>query len=186
MSDMPVYLPLLIFVARICDVSVGTLRLVFVIDGRKFASSLLGFVEVVIWVLAAGGAIRYLDHPSAVIGYAGGFAAGVYVGMSIEQRIKMGSRLVRMINPDTTTRLAQELREKNWRATRVTGEGRDGPVEIVFSAVRRKRLPELLADARALAPRAVITVERVETLSGGDEQSLVPRTPFSRLGGLRK
>jgi len=185
-EEMPTYLPVLIFFARICDVSIGTIRLVFVIDGRKVIASMLGFIEVAVWVLAVGGAIRYLSYPTAVIGYAGGFAVGVYLGMALEQRIKMGARVARVINPDTSVQLAAALRDHNWRATKVEGEGRDGPVEIVYSAVRRRKLHDLVADIERLAPRAMISVERVESLSGGDSDALIPRSPFARLGGLRK
>lgn len=185
MESMPVYVPYLIFLARILDVSIGTVRLVMIIDGRRFVAAILGFVEVLVWVLAVGSAIKHLDHAGAVFGYAGGFAAGVYVGMLLEDRIKLGFRVVRAINHDRSVNLASALRERGFRATRVEGEGRDGPVELVFSAVKRRRLQALTDAIRSVAPSAMVTVERVE-VTGGDEFGAAPRTAFSRLGGLRK
>jgi uncharacterized protein YebE (UPF0316 family) len=182
---MPLYLPILIFLARIVDVSVGTMRIMMVIEGRRAIAATLGFIEVAVWILAVGGALAYLDNPLAIIGYAGGFAAGVYVGMLIEHRLKMGYRVVRAINIDRSIHLAAAMRERGWRATKVHGEGRDGEVEIVFSAVRRRRLKEMLALINELAPDAWVTVERVEMSINGDADP-VPRVPFARLGGLWK
>src|SRR5690606_24011260 len=87
MSDMPWFIPILIFFARICDVSIGTVRTILVLGGYRITSALLGAIEVVNWVLAVGGAIRYLTEPSALIAYAGGFATGVLVGMTIEEKL---------------------------------------------------------------------------------------------------
>ena len=182
---MPIYLPLLIFLARIVDVSIGTIRIMMVIEGRRLLAATLGFLEVVIWILAVGGALTHLDNPLAIIGYAGGFAAGVYVGMLIEHQLKMGHRVVRAINTDRGVHLSASLREGGWRATKVHGEGRDGEVEIVFSVVRRKRLKEMLEAIDRLAPDAWVTVERVEMSINGDVD-LARRAPFARLGGLWK
>jgi hypothetical protein len=135
---MPWYIPLLIFIARIGDVSIGTVRTILVLSGYRVTSALLGAVEVMIWVLAVGGVIRYLNNPLALLGYAGGFAAGVLVGMTIEEKLALGYRLVRIITPrrwegagdrfpgeegPAPVGLAAALRRSGFRATRIEGEG---------------------------------------------------------------
>jgi len=187
MDQMAWYIPLLIFLARICDVSIGTVRTILVIAGNKWLSPLLGFVEVIIWVLAIGGVIRYLDNVWALLGYGAGFAAGVYIGMMIEARLALGYRMVRVVYPDSGGDLSRQLRERGYRVTRVQGSGRDGPVEIAFMVVRRKAVHALRQAIAELAPRAFLTVERVERPSGGGwEESRFGIRPWSRMIPMRK
>jgi len=161
------YIPLLIFVARIGDVSVGTVRTILVMGGHQVAAAVLGFVEVTIWVLAVGGALKYLSEPLAVIGYAGGFAAGVLVGMWIEERLALGYRMVRVISRNPEVDLAEKMREEGYRVTRLQGSGRTGAVEIDFLVIRRKSLRQVRGLINKYAPDAFLTVERVEQPSGG-------------------
>ena len=78
---MPWYIPLVIFAARVGDVSIGTVRTIMMINGSRLGSAILGALEVTIWVLAVGGVLKYLPNPWAVLGYAAGFGTGVFVGM---------------------------------------------------------------------------------------------------------
>lgn len=160
--EMAWYIPLIIFAARIGDVSIGTFRMILVVAGQRYFAALLGFFEVIIWILAVGGAITYLKHPAALIGYAGGFAAGTLVGMFVEDRVALGFRVVRIIVPGTDRHLCAQLRERGWRVTRVDGTGRDGPVEIAFMVIRRRELQRVRDAVHELAPSAFITVERAE------------------------
>lgn len=162
------YIPLLIFFARICDVSIGTVRTMLVIAGHRFISAALGFFEVLIWVLAVGGALAYLTNPLALMGYAGGFATGVLIGMSIEERLALGYRMVRVISTRSDLDVSAAMREHGFRVTRVDGRGRSGPVEIAFLVVRRKRMHEVMRVLTAVNPEAFITIERVDRPSGGD------------------
>lgn len=180
--------PLLIFVARIFDVSIGTLRMIMVISGFRVASAALGFVEVLIWVLAVGGAVGQLSNPITMLAFAGGFSAGTLVGMTIENRIAIGFRVVRVINPEPRRDLAGSLRRGGYTATSLEGHDRDGPVEIVFVPVRRRSVPKLLEQIAAVTPDAFLSVERAERVSG-----FVPlagnradRFPWGRFGQLRK
>jgi len=161
------YIPLLIFLARIGDVSVGTVRTILVMGGHQVAAAALGFVEVTIWVLAVGGALRYLSEPLAVIGYAGGFATGVLVGMWIEERLALGYRIVRVISRHPEIDLAEAMRNEGYRVTRLSGSGRTGPVEIDFLVIRRKNLRQVRSLISKFAPDAFLTVERVEQPMGG-------------------
>ncbi len=186
LSDL--LIPALIFIARIFDVSIGTVRMLMVISGHRLASAALGFAEVLIWVLAVGGAVKHLDNPIAVIAFAGGFATGTLVGMTIEQRLAIGYRVVRVINPKPGLDLAGSLRDQGYTATRIDGHDRDGPAEIVFIPVRRKSVPDLLEQIAAVNPDAFLSVERAERVSGfiplaGNRAD---RFPWGRFGQLRK
>lgn len=162
MEPMAWYVPILIFLARIGDVSIGTVRTILVIGGRSWLSAFLGFVEVLIWVLAAGGVITYLTNVFALLGYAGGFAVGVLVGMLIENRLALGYRIVRVVNTNQEIALSDRLREKGYLVTRVDGHGRDGPVEIAFMILRRRLVQKLQADVARIAPRAFVSVGQAD------------------------
>lgn len=164
---MPWYLPLVIFAMRVCDVSMGTLRTILIVSGYRWQPAALGFCEVTIWTLAISGVIKYLSSPLALIGYAGGYAAGVYVGITIERRIAIGFRMVRVISSDLERRVSLMLRDRGFAVTRIDGEGREGPVEIAFLVVRRRMLDHLLAHVRDLDPDAFVTIERADRASGG-------------------
>ena len=211
MPDMPWFIPILIFFARICDVSIGTVRTILVLGGYRITSALLGAIEVVIWVLAVGGAIRYLPHPAAVVAYAGGFATGVLVGMSIEEKLALGYRMVRIITPrggeadfeapaepvdpdnpevpaPRTQRenVATALRRHGFRAIRIEGEGADHePVWIVFCAVARRRLRELQAVVAEAAPNAFFTVERLDRAHEPASAGAPLESRFARRTGVR-
>lgn len=161
------YIPLLIYFARICDVSIGTVRTMLLLSGNRWLVPILGFCEVIIWVLAVGGVLRYLTNPIAIIAYGAGFATGVYVGMLIENRLAIGYRVVRVINTRRDVNISSALRERGYRITTLEGAGRDGPVEIAMSILRRRHVPALQDILRALAPDAFVTIERVERPSGG-------------------
>jgi len=94
------YGPFLIFAMRIVDVSIGTLRLMFMVRGRRFMASGMGFVEVLVWIIAVGSAMEYLTSPYHLAGYAGGFAMGTFVGVSIERTLALGQVVLRVILPD--------------------------------------------------------------------------------------
>lgn len=176
------YIPLLIFVARIGDVSIGTVRTVFVISGYRKIAVILGFFEVLIWVLAVGGVMKYLPNPFAVFGYAGGYAAGILIGMMVEDKIAIGLRMIRVINPDPGVDVATILREHGFRVTRVEGSGQSGPVEVSFLVVQRKRLSEIRHTIGELAPRAFITIERVDRADGAVpvNSAAQPESRFNR------
>jgi uncharacterized protein YebE (UPF0316 family) len=158
---------LLIFVARLGDVSLGTLRMIFTMNGMRWRPAALGFVEVVIWVVAVGNVVTNLDQPLVLVGYAGGFAMGTLLGAAIEERIAIGYRVVTIVNPETELRLAERIREAGFAVTQVAGEGRGGPVEVVIAVVRRRSMPTLAARVQEVAPRAFMTVERAERAIAG-------------------
>lgn len=164
--DIAWYIPILIFLARVIDVSIGTVRTIMVIGGMRFIASVLGFVEVCVWALAVGGMVSYLPNPFAILAFAGGFATGSYVGMMIESKMALGYRIVRVINSKPEHDVAGQLRKNGYKVTRLDGSGMNGPVEIAFTAIKRRRLPETLELVRTIAPEAFVSVERAERAEG--------------------
>jgi len=184
--EMPLWIPALIFVARITDVSMATVRMILLTNGIKFWSTVIGFFEVIIWVLAVGGALNYLDNPIALFSYAAGFATGVFVGIVIEEKIAIGFRLIRVINTDREIDLSLALRGLRWRVTQVEGHGMKGPVEICFTAIRRRDVALIRRQIHEIAPSAFVTVERVDRPTGGTfGGSTAIASPFNRFS-LRK
>ncbi len=150
---------LLIFGMRLLDVSAGTLRIVMLVRGKRRWAGLLGFLESLIWVLAARQVLGDLDEPLKIVAYAGGFAAGTMLGATIERWLAMGSVLVRVITPFNTRPVHPALREAGLGVTVVNGEGRDGEVRILFTVIPRRRVGEVLDLIAETNHESFVTVE---------------------------
>jgi uncharacterized protein YebE (UPF0316 family) len=186
-SMMPWYLPLLIFVARVCDVSLGTMRTMLVVSGIRWLPPILGFCEVTIWVLAAAGVLTHLTNWIAIVAYAGGFATGIAVGMMIEDRLAIGYRIMRVINTNRALNLSARLRAEGYRVTTVDAHGRDGPVEMAFLVAPRRKVSVIQEILKREAPEAFVTVERVDRPSGGAwGRSRASVRPMPGLAGFGK
>lgn len=162
-----VILPILIFISRVLDVSVGTLRIVFIAKGSKIVAPILGFFEVLIWLLAMGQIFQNLNNVLCYIAYAGGFAAGNYVGMVIEQKLAVGMLVIRIITRETATSLVESLKDGGYGVTTVDGEGTTGKVKIIFSLIKRKDLTKIIELIRKFNPRAFFSVEDVRFTQQG-------------------
>jgi uncharacterized protein YebE (UPF0316 family) len=162
-----VILPLLIFCARICDVSLGTIRVIFISKGIKYLAPAIGFFEVIIWLLAIGQVMNNLTNIASYIAYGGGFAAGTFIGMLIEEKISLGLISVRIITSGDPARLVQYLRSQNYGVTCVDGQGASGQVKMVFSIIRRQNLPDVVDVIRKCSPGAFYSVEDVKSVSEG-------------------
>lgn len=152
---------LLIVLARVADVSLGTLRTVAVIYGRKYTAWFLGFFEVLIWISVVARVLPLASQsPVYAIFYAAGFATGNFFGILIEQHVAFGERAVRIF-----TRLGPELsdalRDEGYGVTEFDGRGRDGPVALLYIQTKRKRVRDLLHRARQIDPACFYTVEDV-------------------------
>lgn len=182
-----VYIPAFIFFARILDVSMGTLRIMFISKGFRGKATLLGFVEVLIWIVIVAQIFSNLDNWMNYIAYAGGFATGNFIGMSIEQRMKMGVQIFRIIVGEGSTDLLEALRESDFRITTVNGEGIYGPVKIIFTIAKRKRWSELSNIVNKHAPNAFYSVEDVKHVSQIDEVVYIQKDDFiTRMLKVRK
>lgn len=160
-------IPLLLFVARILDVSMGTIRIIMISKGYKSVAPILGFVEVFIWIVAVGKVMQHMDNLLYYIAYAAGFAAGTYVGMYIENKLSLGLVMVRVITKFEAVELLNVLREGNYNATSVNGEGRHGEVKILFMIIKRHSLKKVINLIREYNPNAFYTIEDIREVSGG-------------------
>ncbi len=135
-----VVIPLLIFVARIADVSMGTIRLIFISRGLKYLAPVVGFFEVLIWLLAIGQIMKTLSNPACYIAYAGGFAMGNFVGMWIAEKLSLGVVLIRVVTNKDAAELVEHLKSADYGVTSVAGHGTAGQVKVVFTIVPRREV----------------------------------------------
>jgi uncharacterized protein YebE (UPF0316 family) len=160
-------LPSLIFLARILDVSLGTVRVVFVSRGFKYLAPVIGFFEVLVWILAIGQIMKNLANPACYVAYAGGFAMGNFVGMHIAEKLSLGLVLVRIIARADTSALVECLRAGNYGVTIVDAQGAAGPVKIVFTVVPRRELRNVAKLIRQFNPGAFYTIGEVDSVEKG-------------------
>jgi uncharacterized protein YebE (UPF0316 family) len=159
-----VWLPVLVFFARVIDVSLGTLRIIFVSRGQKYLAPLLGFVEVFIWIVAVSQIMRGAHTMVAYLAYAAGFATGNYAGMWIENRLAIGKLILRTFLPGDSNALVKALRDAG------------------FGAINRKDLPVVTAIIHHHFPNAFLTIEELRATEAG----IFPRsTQPSFLGDQR-
>jgi uncharacterized protein YebE (UPF0316 family) len=182
-----VILPILIFLARICDVSLGTIRVIFISKGIRYLAPIIGFFEVIIWLLAIGQIMNNLTNFVAYIAYGAGFAAGTYIGMVIEEKISLGLVSVRIITKKDPRELIQYLRLNNYGVTSLDGEGGTGKVKMVFTIIKRQDLPHVVEIIKQFHPNAFYSVDDVKSVGEGifPENRLPGGGVFSWLDSLR-
>ena len=150
---------LVIFALRVLSVSMGTVRTLLTVRGLKWISALMGFVEVLIFVLAISQVITDIGNVWNVLGYCGGFSVGTIVGMALEDRLAIGFAVVRVMSTPKWPEIIQALRSNGYGATKVIGEGKDGPLGIIYTVVRRKEVKDVIQLCEQLDQQAFITVE---------------------------
>lgn len=159
--------PLIIFFMRIGDVSLATVRMLLIMRNARFWAPAIGFFEVLIWLLAAGTAIQHLDSSWHILGYAGGFAAGNWVGFLLEERLAFGFASLQIFAPARGAELAEAIRTFGHGVTVLRGEGRTGPVDVLVSIVKRRDLPSVSALVDDLAPESFVSVEEPTAIQRG-------------------
>jgi uncharacterized protein YebE (UPF0316 family) len=133
------FLPLFIFLARICDVTLGTLRIIFISKGKHFLAPLFGFIEVFIWIAVIGQILEYAaGDVICYLCYAAGYATGSFVGIIVEERLALGTQLIRVYTKKDGAGLMRLLNKNKYGATTTIGEGVEGGVHIVETFVGRK------------------------------------------------
>jgi|TARA_B100000945_G_scaffold193862_1_gene155605 uncharacterized protein YebE (UPF0316 family) len=150
-----------VFLLRLIEQALGTLRSLYVNKGKPKLGALLGFIESAIWVVAISQVIKDLNDPLLIIGYALGFAAGTISGSYIESTIAIGNVVVRVFieRNENSELLANELRANDFGVTVINGQGRDGEVSIAWCVVPRKKVKELLNIVSEITPDAYVTTE---------------------------
>jgi len=162
-----VLLPILIFLARICDVTLDTLRIIYVGRGMKFLAPVIGFVEVLIWLTAITQIFKNLSNPVCYVAYAGGFAMGNLVGILIEEKMAIGTVVIRTITQKNAELLIRYLKENRYGVTHVDAEGAMGQVKIIFTIAKRKDIDSVLKIIRGCNPLAFYTIEDVRSVRKG-------------------
>ncbi len=181
-------IPTGIFLARIMDVSLGTLRIVMVSRGFKFKAAFLGFFEVLIWAFVVAELLKNLNHWVNYIAYAGGFSVGTFVGMYIEGKVKVGTIIVRIITQNKKEELINSLKEAGFTITSIDGQGGFGPVNIIFTILKRRRWNEVVSIIEKNDPTAFYSSEDVKFANSSLDLNILnnQRSATNRLLGLRK
>jgi uncharacterized protein YebE (UPF0316 family) len=172
-----VVIPLLICLARISDVTLGTLRIIYVSKGLKILASVLGFFEILIWLFALSQIMQNLTNPINYLAYAGGFATGIYLGVIIEEKLSVGIMQLRIITKKDAARLLKFLKEEGYGITSVNAQGAFGPVDVIYTIVQRKEIPHIIKVIHTYNPNAVYSVEEVKHVS---------KSPFPSREGAAK
>ncbi|KPK87320.1 MAG: hypothetical protein AMS27_02790 [Bacteroides sp. SM23_62_1] len=158
-------LPLLIFLARIIDVSMDTIRMIFIARGFKKFAPIIGFFQVLVWIITITRIMANLENWTCYIAYAAGFAAGNLTGMIIEERLALGIELIRVVTRRQAGQLITALKDHNFPVTSVDATGVYGNVAVLFIVVKRKQMKEVLDLIRKYNPRAFYTVEDIRFVS---------------------
>jgi len=158
-------LPVLIILARVVDVSIGTLKIILLSRGNKTLAPVLGFFEVLVWLLAVTRIFENLDNWVCYIAYAFGFALGSYIGIKLEEKLALGFQLIRIITRKEATVLTETLRRKGYRVTYIPAEGSTGKVGILYSVVNRKNLSDIIPVIQEHNPNAFYTIEDIRFIS---------------------
>lgn len=162
-----VILPIIIFFARIVDVTLGTLRIAFIARGHRYLAPLVGFFEVFIWIVVIGQIVQNLHSLIAYLAYAAGFATGSYVGLWLEAKLAIGTLIVRVITASDATALIAQLHAAGYGVTSLDAHGTTGDMTLVFTVVKRRALSDVMNLINAVTPKAFVTVEEVRSFQEG-------------------
>jgi len=157
----------LIFLLRVGDMSLDTLRVLFVMRGKKGIVWILGFLQATIFILAISIVLVGVDNPLKIVAYAAGFATGNVVGMLIEERLAVGFIQLRIISPRFGSAIAEKLRSEGYAVTEVSARGRDGTVALLSCSVQRKKVDHVRRIVNEIDENAFITAEDVRPVMRG-------------------
>lgn len=157
----------LIFLLRVSDMTLDTLRVLVVMRGRKAIAWVLGFFQAAIFVMAISSVLNDLDNPLNLVGYASGFATGNVVGMLIEERLAIGHIQMSIVSSRLGTAIADHLRQQGYAVTEIPARGRDGMVSLLNVSLLRKNVDRVRKLANEIDPQAFITAEDVRPVRRG-------------------
>lgn len=167
LDDVGAGLPVLIFFAELCVVTISTIRIIFLSRGMKVRAAILGFFEISIWLFAIGQIMQNLTNIGCYLGFAGGFTLGNYLGVSIEARLGIGTLVVRIITPKDAHELIRNLQAAAFGVTSIDAQGATGPVRIIFTVIPRKKLHAVEAIIRQFNRKAFYSVEEIQSAESG-------------------
>ncbi len=179
--------PLFICLARVMDVTLGTVRIMFVSRGWKSLAPFLGFFEVLIWLLAIRQIMQNLDNPLSYIGYATGYALGNFVGITLDERLAVGTLSVQIITLRSAEELVQRLRAAGWGVTCLDGQGASGHVKVIFTIIKRRDLPAVSQLVASAQPDSFLSVSEIQCARSGTFPPTKPlRQDIKRILGIAK
>ncbi|GAB4144617.1 MAG: DUF2179 domain-containing protein [Bacteroidia bacterium] len=162
-----VIIPVLIFFARMCDVTLATLRNIFISKGFRHIVPFIGFFEVLIWLIAMKQVMNHVDNVLSYFAWAAGFATGTYVGMRIEERLALGTQVIRIITSQDSTNLQSALKAAGYGMTIVDAQGAMGPVKMIFTIIARKNVNDVVNIIESSHPNAFYSIEDVRNTEHG-------------------
>lgn len=162
-----IVLPLIIFFSRVCDVSLGTLRHVFISKGFRTIVPVLGFFEVLIWIIVVAQVMKNLNNVACYLAWAGGFATGTYVGLRIEERLALGLQVIRIITNQNCDDLLIALKKADHGVTIVDAKGSAGAVKMIFTIIKRKNVESVIQQINKYNPTAFYSIEDIRDASQG-------------------
>jgi uncharacterized protein YebE (UPF0316 family) len=178
--------PLFIFICRICDVSLSTLRSVLSAKGKKKIVPYIGFFEVLLWILAVSSILKNLNNAMCYIAFASGYAVGIYVGLVIEEKLAIGTQVIRIITNQKSTLIVDALNAENYGSTCVDAEGARGPVKMIFTIVKRKEVPHVIDIIHQHSPNAFYSIEDCKNASQVRYDDGNQKNKWSLLAMLKK
>lgn len=167
MDEINWTLTAMVFFARIVDVSLGTMRIIFTSKGKRLLAPLMGFVEVFIWIVVVSQLVKNVSNLAGYLAYAAGFAAGNYVGMVIENRLAIGTLMVRAIVSGDPVNLIQTLIEAGYGVTYFDAQGASGPVKVIYTVIKRKEVKDVIKRIQDCDPDVFFTIEEVRQANKG-------------------
>ena len=167
LDHYPYLLPIFIFIGRICDVTLGTLRIIFVSKGKKGIAPFIGFFEVFIWIVIISQILARANDLVAYLSYAGGYATGTYVGMLIESKLAFGVLLYRVYTNENGSLLVAKLNQSGFGATLMHGSGSIGKVDVIETVIDRKQMKKIESVIRNFDDHAFYVTEDVRTAQNG-------------------
>ncbi|AYV56490.1 DUF2179 domain-containing protein [Leptospira kmetyi] len=184
-----VLLPCFIFLSRVTDVSIGTIRVILLTREKKAVAASLGFLEVLLWVIVITQVIKNLNNVFCYLAYAGGFATGTFIGMFLEEKLAIGFSLLRIISPQNGQEIANKLSEAGYRVTTMDGQGSRGPVKIVFTVLKRKKILHAMKIVKNVEPDVFYSIENARSTNTSvseDSPGLLRRGILERILKVRK
>lgn len=167
--DIMTYLiiPVLIMIARIFDVSLGTIRIIMISRSNRIVASILGFFEVIIWLIAVTQVLQNLHNVVSYIAYGAGFAIGNYLGISFENKLAIGMQTIQIITKDNFKTLSMLLREEGFGVTNLAANGQKGQLDFIHVVTSRKRTRDVLKIVREFDPMAFISITDLRSSYAG-------------------
>ena len=162
-----VVMPFLIFLARICDVSIGTVRLMLQSKGKIYLAPLLGFFEMLVWLLAVRQVVLNLANWACMFTFAAGFATGNFVGLLIEEKLAMGLQVIRIITQKDSTELVNSLKIQGYGVTVLDATGAKGKVNVILTIIKRSDKKRVIELIKRFNPKAFYSIEDIRSVGEG-------------------